>query len=385
MSALVCPICGTSGRLDESLLCQSCGSSWEFGEDRRLRAASESTVCPCGTRNPPTRPDCEGCGRVLQERCPLCGSLHPLGRRVCPRLGQVLPRRGPARSLLALAGILLVALATWTFAKPPAGLPGPGPRLDVVFVLDATGSMGDEIDAVKQHLRSMIARFQAGSPVPRVRFGLVAYRDHGDEFLTRVLELSEDPGRVEAAVRRLEADGGGDTPEAVAEALHAAIHQVGWDLDPATSRMLFLIGDAAPHQDLGLDFRSQVRAARARGIRVHALGCSGIQDSGEAEFREVADLGEGRFEFLTYRQEVVRPDGSAGHVLYQGGTAYEASDEDASWRRGASRLMREGKARAVPATSAGPVPAAAGDLQNNLDSVLTESVMDEARKMGVSY
>ncbi len=385
MSGLVCPICGTSGRVDESLRCQSCGTCWEFGEDRRLRAASESTVCPCGTRNPPTRPDCEGCGRVLQERCPLCGSLHPLGRRVCPRLGQALPRRGPARSLLALAGVLLVALATWTFAKPPVGVPGSGPRLDVVFVLDATGSMGDEIDAVKQHLRAMIARIQAGSPAPRVRFGLVAYRDHGDEFLTRVFELSDDPGRVEAAVRRLEADGGGDTPEAVAEALHAAIHQVGWDPDRATSRMLFLIGDAAPHQDLGLDFRAQVRAARARGIQVHALGCSGIQDSGEAEFREVADLGEGRFEFLTYRQEVVRADGSAGHVLYQGGTAYEASDADASWRRGASRLMREGKARAMSTSSAGPVPAASAGLENNLDSVLTESVMDEARKMGVSY
>ncbi len=385
MSERICPHCGARGRVDAALCCAECGTWLEYGEDGRLRGLPEALDCPCGIRNPVSREDCEGCGRVLQERCPLCGGLHPRGRRICPRTGQGLPGRGPSRLVLALAGVFLVALATWVLARPPAGLPGLGPRLDVIFVLDATGSMGDEIDAVKEHLRSMIARIQAGSPAPRVRFGLVAYRDHGDEFLTRVFDLSEDPARVEAAVRRLEADGGGDTPEAVAEALHAAIHQIRWDSDRSTSRLLFLIGDAAPHQDAGLDFRAQVREARARGITVHALGGSGIQESGEKEFREVAELGQGRFEFLTYRQEVVRADGSTGHVLYQGGAAYEASGEDPAWRRGASRLLREGKARAVPASAAPPAPLPGADLQNNLDTVLTESVMDEARKMGVSY
>ncbi len=394
MPALTCPVCGALDRIGDTLRCEACGTWLEYGEDRKLRLSPEALTCTCGTRNPLTSQACEACGRVLQQRCTRCGMLHPLGRRVCSRYGQAMAGPWGARwavpaALLLLTVGLAAALWPWKPADPPQPVPTPialvGPRLDVVFVIDATGSMADEIDVVKQHIQAMMSRIRGGRPAPRVRFGLVAYRDHGDEFVNRVFDLAEDPGIVESAVRQLQADGGGDTPEAVAEALHAALHEIRWDEAQGTSRMLFLVGDAAPHQDFGADFRAEVRAARARGITVHALGCSGIQSSGEVEFRQVAELGGGRFEFLTYRQEVVRADGSSGHVLYQGGATYEATEEARDWRRGASHMLREGKARAMPAATA-PLPAApSAGLENNLDSVLTESVMDEARKSGVSY
>lgn len=284
--------------------------------------------------------------------------------------------------LLFLAlGALASLLARVESPAPTTPPQVSAPRLDVVFAIDATGSMADEIDVVKEHVRTMMTRIRSGQPAPKVRFGLVAYRDHGDEFVTRVWGLTDDVDAIEGAVRQLVADGGGDTPEAVSEALHAAVHEIQWDGQAA--RMVFLVGDAAPHQDAGADFRAEVREAKARGIKVHALGCSGILESGEGEFREVADLGGGRFEFLTYRQQVTREDGSSGHVLYQGGAVYETSSASADWKKGASRIAREGHARALAAP---PAPgAASGKLENNLDRVLTESVMDEARARGTSY
>ena len=299
--------------------------------------------------------------------------MTPMQRR--PLLGVMI--------LMALVGWAMGLLAREERPPAPPAPPALGARLDAAFVVDATGSMADEIEVVKRHVAAMMARIRSGQPAPRVRFGLVAYRDHGDQFVTRVWALTDRVDQLEEALRGLSADGGGDTPEAVAEALHAAVHELAWDPDPATGRLLFLVGDAEPHQDVGPDFRAEVRAARSRGLKIHALGCSGIQDSGEDEFREVAGLGGGTFEFLTYHQEVVREDGTAAHVLYQGGRAYEASDARADWKGGAARMAEKGEARALP--GAAPAPARAAGLENNLDRVLTEAVMDEARSRGTCY
>ena len=80
---------------------------------------------------------------------------------------------------------------------------------------------------------------------------------------------------------------------------------------------------------------------------------------------------------------VFREDGSAAHVLYQGGRVYEASSAGADWKGGAARMAEKGEARAVP--GAAPAPARAEGLENNLDRVLTEAVMDEARSKGTRY
>lgn len=388
MPALQCPICGTFGRIDGGLSCNACGAALHYGEDARLHRVPEALDCRCGQRNPAGHEHCSACGDTLQDRCPRCGMLHPRGRKICARHGLPLDTRPPTRAgayaaamlLMALlgAGISLLATPLPTPEPPPPVVQQQGPRIDVVFAIDATGSMADEIDVVKEHVRSMMARIRSGQPAPRVRFGLVAYRDHGDEYVTRVSPLTEDVDRVQAAVRQLVADGGGDTPEAVAEALHAAVHEFSWD--PQAARLVFLIGDASPHQ--GTPFLAEVQAARQQGIKVHALGCSGIEESGESEFREVAQAGGGGFEFLTYRQQVVREDGSSSQVLYQGRAVYEQTSDDADWKKGADRLAGEGAAKA---TSAPAAPAASGALENNLDRVLTESVMDEAKARGTSY
>src|SRR5438045_3253196 len=75
------------------------------------------------------------------------------------------------------------------------------PRLDVVFAIDTTGSMGDEIDVVKGKLRSMVSEIARGNPRPDVRFGLVAYRDRGDAYVTRPTALTRDIDAVVGAIQ----------------------------------------------------------------------------------------------------------------------------------------------------------------------------------------
>ena len=101
-----------------------------------------------------------------------------------------------------------------------------GPRLDVVFLLDATGSMGDEIGAVKEKIREMISEIALGDPVPDVRFGIVAYRDRGDDYVTRTFDLTRNIDRIVDNLGEIEANGGGDYPESFNEGLHVAVQEL---------------------------------------------------------------------------------------------------------------------------------------------------------------
>jgi hypothetical protein len=92
------------------------------------------------------------------------------------------------------------------------------------------------------------------------------------------------------------ADGGGDGPEAVNEALHAAIERVSWSQDPSTYKVVFLVGDAPPHMDYQDDVKySQVVAgAAAKGIVVNTIQCGNMSDT-VAPWRHIASLGRGRY------------------------------------------------------------------------------------------
>ena len=137
--------------------------------------------------------------------------------------------------------------------------------VDLVFLLDATGSMADEIDHIKQTVGSIAQRIEQlpGSSAPR--FALVAYRDRGDDYVTRQWDFTSDIGQFSANLATVEAGGGGDIPESVNAGLHDAIHLQGW-ADNSTGRhlrMIVLVGDAPPH--LELCQRLQLPAAFERG------------------------------------------------------------------------------------------------------------------------
>lgn len=184
---------------------------------------------------------------------------------------------------------------------PPVA--APKPRVDLVFALDTTGSMSGLIEGAKSKIWSIASFVARAQPTPEVRVGLVAYRDVGDAYVTRVFDLDDDLDRVYKRLLSFHADGGGDGPEHVARALHEAVHKMSWAPQTNSSvRLIYVVGDAPPHLDYqdGYDLSRAARAAAGKGIQVHAIRCGNDPDTATS-FRRVASLGHG--EFLTIDQD----------------------------------------------------------------------------------
>ena len=176
-----------------------------------------------------------------------------------------------------------------------------GVPLDALFLLDSTGSMADEIDQIKRTLLSISARVSDLPSQPDLRFGMVSYRDRGDDYVTRLFDFDDDVGRFSDTIRGVVADGGGDEPEALNEALHMAIQRPEWRADDAV-RLVFLLADAPPHLDYqdDYDYAVEMVEARKRGIKVFSVASSGLDKRGEYIFRQIAQHTMGRFIFLLY-------------------------------------------------------------------------------------
>jgi len=88
-------------------------------------------------------------------------------------------------------------------------------KIELVFALDTTGSMGGMIEAAKEKIWSIATNMAQIESAPEIRIGLVAFRDRGDEYVTRVIDLSSDLDSVYAKLMDLAPNGGGDTAESV--------------------------------------------------------------------------------------------------------------------------------------------------------------------------
>jgi uncharacterized protein YegL len=187
-------------------------------------------------------------------------------------------------------------------AAPPDEL-----RLDMLFLLDTTGSMDDELNRIQETIDSIASRIDAFTPRPALRFGLVAYRDHGDLYVTRNYDFTDNVDLFREALRSFDAEGGGDTPEALDEALHEAVHHVQWS-DNAV-RLVFLVADAGPHIDSQHEYNytTDAQQAVAQGIKIYPIAASNTEPVAEYVFRQLAQQTMGRFLFLTYQ-----PGQSAG-------------------------------------------------------------------------
>ncbi|MGJ3241730.1 MAG: vWA domain-containing protein [Opitutales bacterium] len=184
-------------------------------------------------------------------------------------------------------------------ADPGSGQPA---RIDVAFVLDTTGSMSGLIEGAKRKIWAIASDLAGRQPAPVLRIGLVAYRDRGDAYVTRITPFSSDLDRIFAELTALRAGGGGDTPESVNEALARAVNELAWTppgdgkASGAAVRTLFLVGDAPPHRDYPNDVPYTDTATRARqaGIRIHTIQCGNLAGT-EPVWREIARLAEGGF------------------------------------------------------------------------------------------
>ena len=179
--------------------------------------------------------------------------------------------RWPA--LAAALGLCLGATARADTKKPEPKKERP--KVEVVFCLDTTGSMGGLIAAAKAKIWSICNQIASGKPTPDLKVGLVAYRDKGDAYITQVFDLTADLDAVHARLKTFQAQGGGDTPESVNQALFDSVHKVKWSTDKKTLRLIFLVGDAPPHMDYTDDVKYPVtcKKACAKGIIINTVQC----------------------------------------------------------------------------------------------------------------
>jgi Mg-chelatase subunit ChlD len=170
------------------------------------------------------------------------------------------------------------------------------PVVEVAFVLDTTGSMSGLIENAKRKIWSIATSIVDANPDAEVRMALVAYRDIGDEFVTKKFDLTTDIQGLYAELLKFRAQGGGDWPESVNEALDVAITKLNWSQEKEVRRIVFLVGDAPPHMDYKQDrkYPEVLKDAKARGIIVNAVQAGPARDT-QRFWREIAQLGDGKY------------------------------------------------------------------------------------------
>ncbi len=216
----------------------------------------------------------------------------------------MLERRSFLKSSLASLTYLSGGVGRFAFADddPKKEDPQPGsetpaaPKIEVVFCLDTTGSMGGLIDAAKQKIWAICNQIVSGKPSPDLKVGLVAYRDRGDEYITRVFDLSEDLDAIHGHLKQFRAAGGGDAPESVNEALHVAVDKIKWTKGDDVLRIIFLVGDAPPHMDYPDDVKYPVTCEKAcrLGIIINTVQCGNDYEC-KKYWQDICKRAEGKY------------------------------------------------------------------------------------------
>lgn len=163
--------------------------------------------------------------------------------------------------------------------------------LDLMFVCDTTGSMGDELSYLQAELMDIIQRVKKQNGNIPLRLSVNFYRDEGEEYVVRSFPFTEDFDRAVQNLGQQTAEGGGDYEEAVEEALSDAIHGHEWS-DAESAKLLFLVLDAPPHAAAKDQMQQLLLDAAERGIRVIPVIASGADQNTEFLMRSFA-LGTG--------------------------------------------------------------------------------------------
>ena len=169
--------------------------------------------------------------------------------------------------------------------------------IDIMFTVDATGSMGDEIAYLKSELKNIMSRIDTS--IEQKRVALTFYRDHGDQYVTRDFDFDSDIDAVKAHLDGQNAGGGGDYEEAVEEALRVSLAQ-SWN-DHARSKLMFLMLDAPPHfteKNVAM-IKEQIKKAQEKGIRIIPVVASGANKNVEFLMRFFSVATNGTYVFLT--------------------------------------------------------------------------------------
>ena len=184
----------------------------------------------------------------------------------------------------------------WQITLPGAKKQAPT-ALDLAFVLDATGSMGDEIEYLKVEMAAIDNDVHAAFSNVSIHYGLIVYRDVGDSFVTKVFNFTSGLPAFNAELAMQSADEGGDEPEAM-DAAVKLVPQLSWRGSEA-AKMAFLVADAPPHPENVTTYLSGLDDLRGLGVKLYPIAASGTSEEAEYVLRVGAQATLGRYLFLT--------------------------------------------------------------------------------------
>ena len=202
--------------------------------------------------------------------------------------------------------------------------------VDIVFILDTTGSMGEEIERLIATIDMIHLNLTALSSQIQIRFGMVLYRDKDDRYRTRVVPLTADIDEFRTILQKVRAGGGGDTAEDLQEALLKGIRKMDWNKDGL--RMGFVITDAHAHLDYGQRYTyiSAALEAKKQAIKLFSVGTGGLDIRGEYILRQLSQLTYAKYLFLTYGKETGENTGGVtGSVSHHTGSNYQTDKLEA--------------------------------------------------------
>lgn len=210
--------------------------------------------------------------------CVHCARRFDLSQRYCPGCGADSRLIQPTARTFVTSEPYAPEELEWFRARNRG-------ELDLVFLVDETGSMGSYIAQVRQHLLALVEELKASPLCRMLRLGVVSYRDHPPQdntYASKVLPLTDDIETVRRAVERLTASGGGDGPESVTDGLYDLVRL---DWRPSAARAVVWFGDAPPHGVVpsgdgfpngcpcGHHWFTQAESCREMGVAVYAVGC----------------------------------------------------------------------------------------------------------------
>ncbi len=243
--------------------------------------------------------------------------------------------------------------------------------VDMLFILDTTGTMGEQVERLKSTIGTIASNLSALSPRPQVRFGLVLYRDRGDVYLDQVVPFTADLDEFQVALNRVKAEGGGDVPDDLQAALKEAM---GMEWNGEGIRLAFVITDSPPHLDYGESYTyvDAAHDASAAGIKIFTVGSGGLDLAGEYVLRQLSQYTAAKYVLLADKLEqiVIRvAKEELGNALGQPPKAGEdyfqatrlASEEpDETLQKlftlAVSRLIDDSSLRLAPETPASVLP-----------------------------
>ena len=252
--------------------------------------------------------------------------------------------------------LVLASLALSPLARGKDAAPTTQPKtVEVCFVLDTTGSMGGLIDGAKKKIWTIANGIVAADKGAKVKFALVPYRDRNDEYVTKIFDLTDDLDKVFSDLQSFNANGGGDGPESVNQALDDAVNKITWTAGDGATKLVFLVGDAPPHMDYQDDVKYQktCESAVRKNLIINTVQC-GSDGSTTPIWQEIARLSEGSFVAL---------EQSGGMVVIE--TPMDKEIADLSGKIGAlavpygSPEQQLGARSKIDAAAAAPAPVAA--------------------------